>query len=82
MEYVLQYQCLYVLKNYKNKYASTISMVLYTLSSYRIITMVAKGFLGELFSFIFIPLIILGLYEIIWGDEKSGIFLALVLLEY
>lgn len=61
----------------KNKYASTISMVLYTLSSYRIITMVAKGFLGELFSFIFIPLIILGLYEIIWGDEKKWYFLSI-----
>lgn len=55
----------------KSKYASTIASVLYTTCGYRIITMVAKGFIGELLSFIFIPIIILGLYQLIFGDSKK-----------
>lgn len=55
----------------KSKYAATISSILYTTCGYRIITMVIKSFAGELLSFIFIPIIIWGLYEIIFADEKK-----------
>ena len=55
----------------KSKYAATISAFLYTTCSYRIITLVVKAFVGEILSFIFIPLIILGLYQLIFGDSKK-----------
>lgn len=55
----------------RDKYSAIISMILYTMCSYRIITMVAKAFVGEILSFIFIPIIILGLYELIFGNEKK-----------
>ena len=55
----------------KNKYAAIIAMFLYTTCSYRIITIVAKAFVGEILSFIFIPIIILGLYKLIFDDEKK-----------
>lgn len=55
----------------KSKYSATISTVLYTTCGYRIITMVVKAFVGELLSFIFIPIIILGLYELIFNNEKK-----------
>ena len=55
----------------KSKYSATIAMFLYTTCSYRIITMVSKGFIGELLSFIFIPIIILGLYKLIFENEKK-----------
>lgn len=61
----------------KSKYCATISTVLYTTCSYRIITMVIKSFAGEILSFIFIPIIILGLYELIFNDEKKWWLFAL-----
>lgn len=54
-----------------SKYAGMISSVLYTICAYKIITMYAKSFAGEILSFIFIPIIILGLYEILFGNEKK-----------
>ncbi len=60
-----------------SKYAGTISTVLYTTCSYRIITLVTKAFIGEVLSFIFIPIIILGLYELIFNDEKKWWILSL-----
>ena len=61
----------------KSKYAATISTILYTTCGYRIITMVAKAFIGEVLSFIFIPIIILGLYELISNNEKKWWIFAL-----
>ena len=55
----------------KNKYSAIIAMFLGTTCSYRIITIVAKAFVGEMLSFIFIPIIILGLYKLIFDDEKK-----------
>lgn len=55
----------------KSKYAAIIATILYTMCSYRIINMVLKSFVGECLSFIFIPIIILGLYELITGNEKK-----------
>ena len=55
----------------KNKYSAIIAMFLCTTCSYRIITIVAKAFVGEILSFIFIPIIILGLYKLIFEDEKK-----------
>lgn len=60
-----------------SKYAATISAILYTTCGYRIITLVFKAFIGELLSFIFIPIIILGLYELIFNDERKWWIFAL-----
>ena len=72
---ISMYVC--VKKITRSKYAATISTILYTTCGYRIITMVAKAFVGELLSFIFIPIIILGLYELIFNNEKKWWIFAL-----
>ena len=64
----------------KKKYCAYASMILYACSIYRLIDVVERGSLGEILSFIFIPLVILGLYEILYGDNKKNIFLALGLI--
>lgn len=64
----------------KKKYCAYTSMILYACSIYRLIDLVERGSLGEMMSFIFIPLVILGLYEILYGDNKKNILLALGLI--
>ena len=55
-------------------------MILYACSIYRLIDLVERGSLGENLAFIFIPLVILGLYEILYGKHEKNIFLALGLI--
>ena len=52
-------------------------MILYACSLYRLIDLVERGSLGEIISFVFIPLAILGLYEILYDDYKKGFYLAI-----
>lgn len=53
-----------------NKIAS-LSSILYTLCSYRICDVMVRAALGETLAFIFIPIIILGLYEILFRDYNK-----------
>ncbi len=55
----------------KSTYTSTIISVLYLMSSYRITDMWIRSAVGETLTFIFFPFVILGLYELIYGDEKN-----------
>lgn len=55
----------------KNKYASTLGCIIYAFSSYRLIDMFERAALGETLSFIFVPLIIYGIYEIIYKNYKK-----------
>lgn len=55
----------------KNKRVVLFTTTIYTLSIYRIMCIFVRGAIGELLAMIFIPIIILGLYEIIYGDYKK-----------
>ena len=55
----------------KSSFAAMISSILYTLSAYRIVDVMVRAATGEILSFIFIPIVILGLYELIFGDYKK-----------
>lgn len=55
----------------KNKYASILGSIIYAFSSYRLVDMFERAALGETLSFIFAPLVIYGIYEIIYKDYKK-----------
>lgn len=55
----------------KSNFAAMISSCVYLTCSYRICDVMVRGALGESLSFIFMPLIILGLYYIIYDDYKK-----------
>lgn len=61
----------------KSEYAGYISVILYAFASYRLIDFYYRCALGEMQAFIFIPLIILGFYEIFYGNPKKWGWLAL-----
>lgn len=75
----------------KSKYAGIISSIIYAFASYRLIDVFSRAALGEALAFIFIPLIIYGIYNIIYGDYKkfyilvigmSGLILSHILSTY
>ena len=53
-----------------NKYISVAAMMLYCLLTYRITTMTYRFAYGESQAFIFFPLVLAGLYEVLAGDKK------------
>ena len=61
----------------KSKYAGYISVILYAFASYRLTNFYYLCTLGVMQAFIFIPLIILGFYEIFYGNPKKWGYLAL-----
>lgn len=69
------YLCVYRIT--KEKKCAYLSMILYALANYRLIDFVSRGALGEMIAFAFIPLIVLGLYELFFGDYTKGYFLTI-----
>lgn len=61
----------------KNRYIATAAMMLYGLLIYRIAAMTYRYAYGELQAFVFFPLVIWGLYEIVIGDRRKWPILAL-----
>ena len=61
----------------KSRFAATLSMILYTLSSYRAVDVYIRAAIGEVLAFIFIPIVILGVYEIIYNDKKKWYILTI-----
>lgn len=55
----------------KNKKSALISSFIYGFASYRLIDMFTRAALGETLAFVFSPIIIYGMYEIIYGDYKK-----------
>lgn len=49
----------------------------YTLSTYRIFDMVRRFDIGETFTLVFLPIVLLGVYEIFYDDHKQWLFLTL-----
>lgn len=50
---------------------------MYTLSIYRIFDMVRRFDVGEVLTLTFLPVVILGVYEIFYGDRRQWLYLAL-----
>ncbi len=56
---------------FKKKEIAWISSILYVFSLYRLVDIYVRGAVGEVLSFVFFPLIIYGLYEIIFDSNKK-----------
>ena len=63
------YNCVYTIT--KNKYAGLIGAVIYICAPYRLTDMYIRVAIAELTSFIFIPLVFQGLYQIFNKQEKK-----------
>lgn len=66
---VTMYICVKRLSNSND--ISLCASILYTTSSYRLADIFPRFALGELVSFVFLPLVILGVYEIVYGNYKK-----------
>lgn len=55
----------------KSRFAAIVSMILYVLSSYRTVDVYIRAAVGEVLAFIFIPIIVLGMYYIIYDNKKK-----------
>lgn len=62
---------------YKNCYAASVSSILFTFAVYRLLDMYTRSAVGEALSFTFLPIVFLGLYEIIHGNYKKWYILAI-----
>jgi hypothetical protein len=61
---------------YKSAYAAAIASILFTFCTYRLLDMYNRTAVGEALSFTFLPIIFLGLHEIIKGDYRKWYILA------
>lgn len=61
----------------KSKSKAVVTSLLYTFSLYRIEDVFVRAALGEILAFAFLPLVIAGIYEMIYGDKKNWWILAL-----
>ena len=55
----------------KDKKIAWITSMLYSMSLYRLVDIYVRGALGEVLAFIFLPLILVGLYDVLYGDNKK-----------
>lgn len=68
----------YAVKNIcKSEKTGIIASLLYTFSTYRLINVYQRGALGESLAMTFLPLIMWGIYEVLWGDHRKWYLLAL-----
>lgn len=65
---IMMYKLVY--RIFKNKYSAIISSIFYLTFPYSITEIFVRDALAESFIFIFTPMIILGLYELFYGDKK------------
>ncbi|MDU1891870.1 MAG: hypothetical protein E6767_14375 [Dysgonomonas sp.] len=62
---------------YKNRYAASVSAILYTFAVYRLYDIYQRGALAEGLSFTFLPIVFLGIYHIIKSDYRKWYILAI-----
>lgn len=68
----------YAVKNItKSEKAAFLACVFYTLSLYRMNDMYFRAALGETMALTFLPLVLWGAYELLWGNSKKWYILAL-----
>lgn len=61
----------------KSKYAGILGSIIYAFASYRLVDMYERAALGEVLAFVFAPLVIYGIYEVIYGNYKKFYILVL-----
>lgn len=61
----------------KSDNAGVLSSILYTLCAYRLMDVYTRFSLGEVLAMVFLPLFVLGLYEVVLGDRRRWKLLAL-----
>ncbi len=69
------YKCINGISN--NRYASILGTIIYSFASYRLVDIYERGALGEALALIFAPIVILGIYEIIFGDKHKFYYLVI-----
>ncbi|MDR0825448.1 MAG: hypothetical protein LBN74_10170, partial [Prevotella sp.] len=62
---------------YKNTYAAAIGALLFTFAVYRLLDIYHRAAIGEALSFTFVPLVFLGLYQVIKGNYKKWYILTI-----
>lgn len=55
----------------KSKYVGIMGSALYTMGLYRLMNLYTRGALAEVLAMAFLPFILLGMYQVFWGDEKD-----------
>lgn len=65
---ITYYCCKYIFKDSKKAFVITL---LYVLAEYRLGGVFIRCAVGEILSFMFLPIVITGLYEIIYGENKK-----------
>ncbi|MBQ4264474.1 MAG: YfhO family protein [Clostridia bacterium] len=60
---------------FKEEWAAVCASILYTLSIYRISDIFTRYAFGEMTAMVFLPLFMLGLYEVVLGDKKNWMVL-------
>ena len=63
----------------KDKKIAWITSMLYSMSLYRLVDIYVRGALGEILAFIFLPLVLVGLYDVLYGDNKKWYLISLSL---
>lgn len=63
-------------KLFRSERAGVAASVLYTLSQYRVMDIYTRFAVGEALAMCFLPLFVLGLYEVTWGDKRRWKLLA------
>lgn len=61
----------------RSRHIGLMGSALYTLSLYRLVNMYTRGAVAEALAMAFLPLIILGMYEVFYGNEKNYKWLVL-----
>ncbi len=64
-------------KIFGKKEMAIIASLLYTFSLYRLEDVFVRAALGEILAFVFLPIVILGIYELLFGDKNKWYILAL-----
>ena len=54
-----------------NKYSPYLGAILYLFSNYRICNTYVRGAMGEIMAFIFVPIVLMGIYEVLLKDKNK-----------
>lgn len=60
-----------VLKIFGSKYIAVLTSFLVTFSYFKLYSMAYRGALGEVLSYVFIPIVVIGCYELVKGDYRK-----------
>ena len=63
-------------KLFRSQYAAYIGTILYGLSIYRLLCIYIRAAVGEALAMVFLPLLVLGIYEVFFGNPKKWYYLA------